>query len=248
MPMQYQCSSFYANFSLAELIRKNDPNLGIDFGNAGIASGGGGGSSFAKANLNRYQKTDSFSWAIGPNRRNAFEEAKLMQALAALVENEIRQRGATVRESGGVPSGFYAEYDDEGIQGRIELTINLSGDNTLDLRATLNETSSTQKQPVVEKRQPVHTPSGDYHVVRFSPADSRATTDEFIEKGRRAIKEANERLMRKLAFHHSRNAESLNAELQSIEYAEVFVWTSMSADHKERLRALTGREIVVPAE
>src|SRR5262245_58832225 len=128
--MQYECSSFYANFSLLELVRKNRSSLGIDFVTAGVAGGGGGGSSFDKTDLASYQKTDSFSWTIAPNRRSAFEGAKLMQALAVLVENEISHRGANVRESGKVPSGFYAEYDDEGIQGRIELTINLSGHNT----------------------------------------------------------------------------------------------------------------------
>ncbi|HKE60159.1 MAG TPA: DinB family protein, partial [Pyrinomonadaceae bacterium] len=171
-----------------------------------------------------------------------------MQALAVLVENEISHRGANVRESGKVPSGFYAEYDDEGIQGRIELTINLSGHNTLDLRATLNETSSTQKQAVIENRLPFHKPSGNYHLVRFSPEDSRATTDEFIEKGRRTIKESAESLGHKMAVNHSMRNDTLQALLQSIEYAEVFVWTPLSSDHKQRLRALTGQEIVVPAE
>ena len=245
--MRYKPSTFYSNFSVAQLVKKDNSNFGVVSG-VGMGGGGGGGmgtgSHFSGSKEARYSKTDSFSCHLKSSERSELDESKVMQSLKATIEQAIIDSGASITKSSDLPSGFSLEYNDEDIQGRIELTGNLSGANYLTLTANLIETSTSEKQPVIERRDNVRQPRGDYHVVPFMHDDPRASAQSFHARGQQAIKESIERMRQKLLADYSKK-DSL---FQNLEYVEVYVWTPMSADMKQLWKEAMGEEFEVPAE
>src|SRR6266850_8283193 len=144
--MRYKPSTFYSNFSVAELVKKDNSRFGIASGVGMGGGGGGGGMSTGKNVLGskeaHYRKGESFSCRLESSERGEIDESELMQFLKASVEQAIIDTGASVINSSDLPSGFFLEYNDEDIQGRIELTGNLSGVNHLELKANLIEKST----------------------------------------------------------------------------------------------------------
>ena len=243
--MRYKPSTFYANFSLAESVKKNTSRPGAACSGGGMGGVGvGSGSYSAGSKEARYHRTDSFSCRLDPAGRSEFDVSELMRSLRADVEKEIGNSGAIVIEGGDTPSGFYLEYTDEGIQGRIEVTGDSSGAGYFGLNATLSETSASEKRPLVENRKDVRQPVGDYRVVPFASGDPRATTQEFYDRGRRALSESKERIRQSLLASYPKQ----DPVLQDLEYAEVYVWTPMPPEVKRRWEEATGEELAVPAE
>jgi hypothetical protein len=243
--MKYKPSTFYSNFSVVELIKRNQSRLGIACSSA-VMGGGGGGSGFQNtlSNEARYHKSESFHCSHGADKQDEFEESGLPQSLKEEIEKEISQSNARVVESGPLPSGFYVEYCADGIQGRVELTCNFSGRGSIGFNATLTETSTTEKQPLVGKRNQEPQPVGDYHVVRFPPDDPRASTDDFYETGQKAIKESVASIQHRLVTDYSKK----DVVLRNLEYAVVFCWSPITSDLKEKWAELTGQAFEVPSE
>lgn len=243
--MRYKSSTFYANFSLAESVKKNNSRSGAICFGGGMGGGGVASGHYSTGSKEaRYHKTDSFSCRLGSAGRSGFGAAELMRALKADVEKDISNSGANVVDSGDTPSGFYLKYTDEGIQGHIEVTGDFSGAGYFGLNATLSETSTSEKRPLVEERKNVRRPAGDYHVVALVRDDPRAATQEFYESGRRALSECRERIRQKLLAGYPTH----DPVLPDLEYAEVYVWTPISPETKERWEEAMGEELAVPSE
>ena len=244
--MRYKPSTFYANFSLAELVKKDNSRFGIA-SSVGMGGGGGGmstGKNVLGSKEANYSKRESFSGRLESSERGEIDESELMQFLKASVEQAIIDTGASVINSSDLPSGFFLEYNDEDIQGRLELTGNVSGANHLELKANLIEKSTSEKQPVIEKRSNVRQPQGNYHVVPFIHDDPRASSQGFYDRGQQAIKASTERVRQKLLADYSKN-DSL---LQNLECAEVYVWTPLPSDMKQTWKEAFRLEFEVPAE
>lgn len=123
--MKLSCTSFLANFSLEDLVKKNRTPSGqlcAGGGMGGIGGGGGGGGGFwhGRSSCN---KSSSFTCQIKSVGDNRFDEAAFVASLKADVEKEVSASGAKVIDQGSSgPAGFYFEYVEKDIRGRVELS------------------------------------------------------------------------------------------------------------------------------
>jgi hypothetical protein len=248
--MKHESSNFYANFSMAELVKRNTSWPSLE--SLGGVGGGGGGGSFSRvgshgagSGLSRFHKTDSFAFHLGPGEPAKIDEGKFLASLKADVQNEIVKTGARISEAGDLKvPGCYVEYREEGIQGRLEISGKFSGGNYFSLTATLSETSTTGKLPLIERQKKGRQPMGIYYVVPFPSDDPRASTQDLLAVGQKIIKESIENVRQQLLADQSRT----HSLLQNLEYAEVYVWTPMPPEIKQRWKEAMGEEFEVPAE
>lgn len=246
----YGSSTFYSNFSMAELVKRNNslPSLSTSIGGMG---GGGGGGCFSRVGsrgpgtgLSRFHKTDSFALHLPPGGLAKADEEKFLSSLKADLQDEIVKSGARTTASGELETpGCYVEYGEEGIHGRIEISGRQSGGAYYTLTATLSETSTSEK-PWVFPMQQTGQPTGTYYVVPFLPDDPRADTHDLLAVGQKLIRESTENIRQLLLADQSRK-DSL---LPNLEYAEVYVWTPMPPEIKERWKEAMGDYFKVPAE
>jgi hypothetical protein len=251
--MKHGSSNFYSNFSMAELVKRNSswPSLESLGGEVG---GGGGGVCFSRvgshgsgSGLSRFHKTGSFAFHLRPGGLVKTDEEKFLSSLKADLQDEIVKSGARITASGDLETpGCYAEYGEEGIQGRIEVSGRLAGGSYYSLTATLSETSTSEKPPLppLIERQKGRQPMGTYYVVPFPPDDPRASTEDLLAVGQKIMKQSIENIRQRLLADHSRK-DSL---LQDLEYAEVYVWTPMPPEIKQRWKEAMGEEFEAPAE
>lgn len=134
--IKFSSSSFFSNFSLEELVKKNRSPSGMI-----CAKGGrGGGSdhfSIVSPGHSSSSKSSSFSCEISGD---AFNEADLIASLKAEVEQEINRSGATIIKQGSLePRSFYFEYSERDVHGRIGVGGKQSRANYYSLEATLDE-------------------------------------------------------------------------------------------------------------
>lgn len=249
--MRHGSSTFYSNFSMAELVKRNNswPSLGSATGGIG---GGGGGGSFSRVSsrgagtgLSHFHQTDSFALHLTPGSLGKADEEKLLSSLKADLQDEIVRTGARTTASGDLETpGFYVEYGEEGIHGRIEISGKHAGGVYYALTATLSETSSSQKPWAFEMQKTGRQPTGTYYVVPFLPDNPRADTQDLLAVGQKLIKESVENIRQQLLADQSRKSSLL----QNLEYAEVFVWTPIPPEIKQRWKEAMGEEFEVPAE
>lgn len=139
--MNFSSSSFLSNFSLEELVKKNRSPSGMLCAKGGMGGGGGDIRSVGPKQSSS-NKNSSLSCQISDD---SFDEAAFLASLKADVEKEIIQSGAKIMNQGrSDPAGFYFEYSEGGIHGRITIGGKKSGTNYYSLEATLNETSSAE--------------------------------------------------------------------------------------------------------
>ena len=243
-------STFYSNFSMAELVKRNNSWPSLEPSGSGLGGGGGGGcfsrvgSRGSSTGLSRFHKTDSFALHLTTGGFAKAAEEKFLSSLKADLQDEIVKSGARVAASGYLETpGCYVEYGEEGIHGRIEISGRRSGGAYYTLTATLSETSTSEK-PWVFPMQKTGQPTGTYYVVPFLPDDPRADTQDLIAVGQKIIRESTENIRQLLLADQSRK-DSL---LPNLEYAEVYVWTQMPPEIKERWKEAIGYEFKVPAE
>ena len=141
--MNFSSSSFFSNFSLEELVKKNQSPSGMI-----CAQGGMGGGGVRVGSVGRKQsssnKSSSFSCQISAA---SFDEAAFIASLKADVEQEIIRSGAKIMNQGSSdPAGFYFEYRERDIHGRISIGGKKSGANYYSLEATLNERSGAESK------------------------------------------------------------------------------------------------------
>jgi len=141
--MDLASSSFLSNFSLEELVKKNRSSSGMMCAKGGMGGGGGGGSSVGPKQSSS-SKSSSFSCQISDD---SFDEAAFITALRADVEQEINRSGATIVNRGNSePAGFYFEYSERDVHGRISIGGKKSGEKYYSLEARLNERSGEESK------------------------------------------------------------------------------------------------------
>jgi hypothetical protein len=236
---------------MAELVKRNSSWPSIESSSGGLGSGGGGGS-FSRigsrgpgTGLSRFHKTDSVALHLTPNGLAKADEEKFLSSLKADLQDEIVKNGGHPTASGDLETpGCYVEYGEEGIHGRVEISGKHAGGVYYTLTATLSETSTSEKPLVFEMQKMGRQPTGTYYVVPFLPGDPRADTQDLFDIGQKLIKESIENI-RQLLLADQSSKDSL---LPNLEYAEVYVWTPMPPQIKQRWQEAMGEEFEVPAE
>jgi hypothetical protein len=122
--MNLSSSSFLSNFSLEELVKKNRSPSGLLCGSGGLGGMGGGGSSFSRAGYGQSSshKSSSFSCQIKSTGESSFDEADFLASLKADVEKEIADSAKVADQGTTGQTGFYFEYVEHDIRGRIEIS------------------------------------------------------------------------------------------------------------------------------
>lgn len=141
--MNFSSSSFLSSFSLEELVKKNRSPSGMICAKGSM---GGGGSDISSVGLKHssISKGSSFSCQISAD---SFDEAAFIASLKADVEQELSHSGATILNRGRAdPSGFFFEYREGDIHGRISVAGKKSVPNYYSLEATLNESSGAESK------------------------------------------------------------------------------------------------------
>jgi hypothetical protein len=245
--MKYKPSAFYSNFSIAGLVQKYTSRFELD--SSGLGTGGSvganGGSHSSPLKECRYHRSARFSCRLKSSLLDESDEAEFTASLKADVEDEIVRSGAHVTDGGDLKvHGFYFRYAAEGIQGRIELSGRVIGEDFYSLTAAITETSTIEEQPLSAWENKGRRPAGLYYVVPFMSGDPYASADDFLEIGRRAVKDSVERVRQKLL------ADPLRKEhlLQTLEYAEVYVLGRIPPEIKQRWASTMGEEFGPPAE
>ena len=137
--MNLSSSSFSSNFSLEELVKKNQSPSGIICAKGGL--GGGGGRVFS---VGRKQSSSNMSSSFSCQISAAFDEAAFIASLKADVEEEITGSGAKIMNQGSAdPAGFYFEYGEGDMHGRISIK-GKRGPNYYSLEASLDEKSEAK--------------------------------------------------------------------------------------------------------
>lgn len=132
--MNLSSSSFSSNFSLEELVKKNQSTSGMICAKGGL--GGGGGRVFS---VGRKQSSSNMSSSFSCQISAAFDQAAFIASLKADVEKEITGSGAKIINQGSSdPSGFYFEYGEGDIDGRISIK-GKSWPTLFSLEASLDE-------------------------------------------------------------------------------------------------------------
>ena len=250
--MFHGSSNFYAHFSMAELVKRNSswPSLGSLAGGVG-GGGGGGGTSFSRVGshgprtgLSHFHKSDSFAFQLNPGGLAKIDEEKILSSLKADLNDEILKSGAVVNSSGNLETlGCFAEYSEEGIQGRIEVSGRPGGRDFYTFTATLSETSTRENSNWIRQIKR-HQPKGTFYVVPVRTGDPRPATEDLLALGKNLIRKSSERIRQQLLADQSRK----DTLLPSLEYAEVYVWQKMPPEIRERLKDVIAREFRVPTE
>ena len=134
-------TSFLTNFSLEDLVKKNRSPSGPLCAKGGMGGVGSGGGTYG---LGRSSSSKSSSFSCQINALETFDEAAFINSLKADVENEIKDAGAEVVSQGNsAPDGFYFEYRQGGIQGRVTISGKKGSGNYYTLEASLKEKSGS---------------------------------------------------------------------------------------------------------
>ncbi|HAF16527.1 MAG TPA: hypothetical protein DHU55_14595 [Blastocatellia bacterium] len=132
-------SSFFASFSLRQLVEKNKIHPGLDCG-AGGGAGIGGGSGFFGTKESHSHKAEDFSCRLKADRVESFDEANLIAALKQDVERDLGKSGAKIVDSGSADSrSFFFLYILNKTQGRVEVSGKRIGEDYYTLKADLDE-------------------------------------------------------------------------------------------------------------
>jgi hypothetical protein len=141
--MELLRSNFLTNFSLEDLVKKNNSPAGKLCAAGGLRSiGGGGGVGPDRTSSDQHSK---FSCQIKTGAENSFDQVAFLASLKADVERQIVTSGAQVTGQGDSGSaGFYFEYREHDIHGRVEILGVKNGANLFVLQAKLAESREAQ--------------------------------------------------------------------------------------------------------
>jgi hypothetical protein len=136
--MNSSSTFFLSNFSMEKLVKQNRSASGMSCAKGGLGGMGGGSFSVGREQSSS-NKISSFSCQINSD---SFDEAAFVESLKADVEQEITRNGATILNRGtSDPAGFYFEYSEREILGRISIDGKKSRSNYYSLVAKLDEKS-----------------------------------------------------------------------------------------------------------
>jgi hypothetical protein len=134
-------SSFLSGFSLEQLVKNNHSPSGMLCSKGGL---GGGGNRIGSVGRKGSSTTasSSFSCHLSDADVNSFDEESFITSLKVDVERQIRDSGATVNSKGSSdPSGFFIEYAERDIHGRITINGKTSAGGYFSLFASVDEKS-----------------------------------------------------------------------------------------------------------
>ncbi len=135
-------SSFSSTFSLAELVKRNQANSGLN-----CSAGGGGGDSSGIGTVaggiggkqSSYQKGEGFSCQISDEEQ--FDEARFIQALKESLEKDLQTNDAEITSSKNThATSFSIEYVAGNTNGKVDISGTRVG-NIYSFEATLAERS-----------------------------------------------------------------------------------------------------------
>ena len=133
-------SSFFTNFSLHSLVRRNKTRAG-QICSSGAMGGGGGGSASSGGGGSHSRKGESFGCRIKSDAGVQFDESELVNSLREDVERELQASGAKILDGGDVSGGFYFGYGLGDIRGRIDISGKKIRGDYYELEASLEEKS-----------------------------------------------------------------------------------------------------------
>jgi hypothetical protein len=134
-------TSFFSNFSIRQLIERNNSSAGLTCGPTG---GGGGIGSFVGINSGgrHYDSHKSDSFACRLTSNEAFDETRFFSALKVDVERALHDAGVQITESGSdSPTRFYFAYAQKNVRGHVQVTGTRMGNN-YNVRADLDESGN----------------------------------------------------------------------------------------------------------
>ena len=235
--MANRVSTFFANFSLRELV-KNKLHLPASSQNRASRSAGGGG--FLGHGQSLYRKSESFPCPVYVSDYVSFDEQGFITSLKAEVEKQIIDSAAAITGQGNIEgnfnsSEFYFEYMQGGIKGRILISGKMI-ESGYYLTADLEEIAEGAELPfaitefsgagaivacgatggggfpfAADEFKRVK-PEGDYYVLIFMQDDPLARDNKFHSIGVELIKESRERITRGIT----------NESAKDVQYAEVW--------------------------
>ena len=128
-------------------MKNNDSTFGRLCAKGGLGGGGGRVSSVGR-NGTTNRVISSFSCHLSEVDVNSFDEAAFLSSLKIDLEREILDSGATIHSQGNTsPSGFFIEYDERDIHGRITLEGKNGGWVYYSLSANIDEGPTNASQP-----------------------------------------------------------------------------------------------------
>jgi hypothetical protein len=139
-------SSFLSGFSLRDLVKSDRSSSGMSCAKRGLGGNGGSTGSLGRRGTS-ISKSDSFSCQINATGEETFDANALIASLKTDVEKDINRSGASILNHGNSdPTGFFFEYSQGAIKGRIEISGKQSGPNYYSLQARLDEKSDGESK------------------------------------------------------------------------------------------------------
>jgi hypothetical protein len=137
-------TSFYANFSVRQLVQQSESSAWLKCDPLG---GGGCGhqirirrSGSGETHFNSH-KSDNFACRMTSDE--SLDETRLFSALKLSVERALNENGAQITANGSTrPGNFYFAYILQGVGGRVELSSQRGEAGYYNISADLNETGS----------------------------------------------------------------------------------------------------------
>jgi hypothetical protein len=145
--MKIPSSSFLSGFSLEQLVKNNHSPSGMLCAKGGLGGNGNRiGSVGAKGSSNAV--SSSFSCHLSDADSNSFDEAAFITSLKMDIERKITDSGATINGQGSPdPSGFFIEYAERDIHGRITINGKTTVGGYFSLYANVDEKTGNASSP-----------------------------------------------------------------------------------------------------
>ena len=139
--MKIPSSSFLSGFSLVELVKNNHSTSGMLCAKGGLGGDGNRIGSVGRKGSST-AASSSFSCHLTDPDSNSFDEAAFITSLKMDIERKITDSGATINGQGSTdPSGFFIDYAERDIHGRITINGKMSAGGYFSLFANVNEKS-----------------------------------------------------------------------------------------------------------
>ena len=139
--MKVPSSSFLSGFSLEQLVKNNHSPSGMLCSKGGLGGDGNRIGSVGHKGSST-SASSSFSCHMADVDRNSFDEAAFITSLKLDIERKITDSGAIINGQGSPdPSGFFIEYTEREIHGRITINGKTSAGGYFSLFASVNEKS-----------------------------------------------------------------------------------------------------------
>lgn len=140
--MYWLQSSFFAKFSLRELVDKNQSSAGLDC-SVGPGGGGGGGVSGGTGAVGKQESNFNKFEGIACQISDAelFDEVKFMQALKESIEQDLETDKAKIVTKNSDATGFELEYTLNETTGTVKISAKKGPMRYYTLEANLREKS-----------------------------------------------------------------------------------------------------------